>query len=166
MIQVRNLGRISADAAGTARTIGLMQEQIASDLIDPAWRKVAMMIAPPGLATEQRIAAMIRYVRSMRYVMDPPSHEQVQAPSYTIRKRRGDCEDLSALFAYLALIAGLRVRFATIAMAAPGVYDHIYPEILLNDRWVPVEMIRAWPLGREAEHLEKRVWPAIKGGAV
>lgn len=76
--------------------------------------------------------AIFEYVKgNVRYRLDPLALEWIQTPLYTLQTHQGDCDDMSSLIASLALAAGHRAAFVTVAgdPQRPNSYSHVYAMI-------------------------------------
>jgi transglutaminase-like putative cysteine protease len=47
----------------------------------------------------------------------------------------GDCDDISIFLASVTLAAGTNTRFVAIETDGDGEYNHVYVEVLINDKW-------------------------------
>jgi transglutaminase-like putative cysteine protease len=85
------------------------------------------------------IKALHRFVRDdIRYLMDPCDVELVQHPDATLRNRQGDCDDKSTLMCAMLESIGHPTRFVAIGFE-PNIYEHVYCETLIGERWVSCE---------------------------
>ncbi len=150
-----SLGSIPETLQGVRMTIALMQAMV-KDAIDNIHIATATRIL-------KTLGELVKYVRAFRFIPDPPGTETVKHPLRTMQDRGGDCEDLTVLFAALAIPRGIAVRYAVIASSERGKYNHVYPEVqdTVARKWHAVELLRDWPLGQAAPHVEKRTFSAL-----
>lgn len=85
------------------------------------------------------VRALHAFVRdSIRYVQDPDECELIQTPDKTIELCAGDCDDKSILLAALLGSIGYVARYRAIGFQ-PGIFEHVYVETKLRERWIPLE---------------------------
>jgi transglutaminase superfamily protein len=80
----------------------------------------------------QEANAIFEYVKAhVRYRLDPMAMEWIQTPLYTLQTAQGDCDDMSSLICALAVAAGHRAAFVTVAgdPSRPNSYSHVYAMI-------------------------------------
>lgn len=88
------------------------------------------------------IEALHAFVRDgIRYVLDVHGTETLQSASYTLNHHGGDCDDKAILLAALLLALGHPVRFrlASTSRRPFRQWVHVYPEVELAGRWIPLE---------------------------
>ncbi len=94
------------------------------------------------------VNALHEFVRDrIRFVRDVRGLETLQDPERTLQLKSGDCDDKSTLLAALLEAIGFRTRFRAVAFR-PGVFSHVFPEVQLGKRWIPLEVTACWPAGR------------------
>jgi hypothetical protein len=151
---------------GTAQTIDLIRRAWRDSQVDPYVRATAGRILQ-GVPPHDDLAecrAIFRWVlRNIRFTKDPVDFETVSGAKWTLAHRMGDCDDINAvLLPALLSITGHPVRLVTIANhpAAPDVFSHIYAEVLINGRWIPVDAARTNPRFGSApvRYSRKRIW--------
>ena len=155
---------------GTEQTIRLIRRAVRESLVDPAVRQTVARIlqgvpAHDDLAEARRIYSWV--LSNIRYTKDPVDHETVSNARWTLLHRIGDCDDINGvLLPSLLMTAGHPVRLVTIANIpnAPETFTHIYAEVQINGRWIPVDAARLnAAFGKEPGNFyRKRVWDLIE----
>lgn len=77
--------------------------------------------------------------RTIRYTRDPYGVELVQDVWATIKRERGDCDDLSILLGAAVETMGAPVRITTVSTRADLEPVHVYPEAFVSGRWLPLD---------------------------
>jgi hypothetical protein len=137
------LSAIPPGEAGTDATVREMARLVNADLERPGLRLLASRIlrshaVPSKSHLSEAKALYSSVVQSIRYQKDPIGIETVQSPEVTLEVGAGDCDDMSALYAGLAMAVGLPVRFRAVAWT-PGEYVHIWPEVFVDNQWWPAD---------------------------
>lgn len=97
------------------------------------------------------IRALFEFVRDrIRYVRDIRGVETIQTPERTLQLKQGDCDDQSTLLAALLLSIGHPARFHAIGFR-PGRFSHVFTEVYLGNRWIPLETTENWDPGRSSK---------------
>lgn len=152
--------------AGTEQTIALIRQEVDQALRDPVVRQAAGAIVsavrPYNDAAEVR-AIYDWVLRNIRFTKDPYGKETISSARWTLTHRFGDCDDINAvLLPSLLGAVGYQTRLVTISSNphVPEQFSHVYAEVLLRGRWVPIDAAR--PNARfgssPARHFRKRVW--------
>jgi hypothetical protein len=85
------------------------------------------------------VCALHGFVRDfIRYVGDISDVETVQSADTTLRLAAGDCDDKSILLAALLEAIGHPTKFVAIGFQ-PGVFEHVYVETKIGNKWIPLE---------------------------
>lgn len=95
-------------------------------------------------------AAIIqRWVRdNIRYTKDINGVETLHTAEKVLELGYGDCDDKTILAASMLESVGHPTRLKAVGFA-PGNLSHVYPEVMLGRKWVPVETTMAgWELGQ------------------
>lgn len=110
--------------------------------------KKSMMVRDQVLALTQglqqkdwvgEVRALHAFVRDkIRYLADPSGVELVQTAEATLRNKQGDCDDKATLLCAMLESCNHPTRFVAIGFE-PGIYEHVYCETLIGDRWVSCE---------------------------
>ena len=132
------------------------------------WRWAHRILDAAGVAghdAEAEVQAIFDYVHRATYRMDPTGgQEDIADARETIRDGWGDCDDLTILACTLLGFVGYPTRFVVIRQIGTGEsegFDHVYLEVLLQDRWVALDPTNPnAPLGWEAHKgiIERKVF--------
>lgn len=155
-----------------------IREMIEEGKRDPMVRAQALrVLAGSGIRARDRAgeaAALLRWVQSnFTYRSDILNVETLHSARTLLRMKEsgipaGDCDDFSILIASMAESVGIPSRLATTQTIEPGSWSHIYPELLVNGRWLAADATNAnAPLGWEAKSFRKAVdmdLQTIEGG--
>lgn len=144
------LAGIPDGVAGVRYTLKKMAEISAHYKSDSFIRELALHIVKnvPERSWHGEARAILRFVQErIRYVPDVLGVETLQTPIQTLRLGQGDCDDKSILFASLAMAIGKPCKFIAIGRIK-GRFEHVFPQILIGDKWVSAETIYRWPLGK------------------
>lgn len=96
------------------------------------------------------VDALFRWVRDrIRYVRDVHGIETIATPTATLARRAGDCDDQCVLLGALCESVGYPTRFVVAGYGAPGVFEHVYLEILAAGRWLAADPTERVSLGWE-----------------
>lgn len=140
-----SLGLLPSGAAGTRATLRLMQQMVKRALRDEgqfaALRRLASTLTR-RLQQKDRageLLALFAFVRDrIRYLGDARGIETLQTPLETLQAAAGDCDDKAMLLSALAELIGYATRFVAVGMQ-PERFSHVYVEVKLRDRWVPMD---------------------------
>lgn len=129
--------------AGTDATLKAIGRLIADAQRRPVIRFAALdalrTAGADSHSTPTAARALFDWVRrNIRYVHDPVDIETVAAPDVTLQIRAGDCDDQAALLAAMAASIGIPSRFKVIGPSRQT-FQHIYAEINIGGRWIPVD---------------------------
>ena len=151
---------------GTEQTIDLIRRAVRESLADPVVRSTAAMIlrrvpAHNDLAEANAIYQWV--LRNIRFTRDPVDFETISDARWTIQNRIGDCDDINAvLLPSLLMVTGHRVRLVTIGNIpnAPDAFSHVYSEVLIRGRWVPLDAARSKARFGvpPKKYFRKRIW--------
>ena len=135
------LGLIPSGPAGIAETLRVMRRLAREGKTDIQVRTIAARTVQgcdqKDFACE--VASVHAFVRDeIRYLLDVDGVETVQAPRVTLQMRAGDCDDKSTLLAAMLLAIGHPCRFVAIGFQ-PQIYEHVYVETKIGERWIPLE---------------------------
>jgi hypothetical protein len=86
-------------------------------------------------------------LRNIRFTRDVYGKETLHAAPEILRLRIGDCDDFTILICSLLGTIGHKTRIVTIAghPEDPTQFSHVFPEVLIGDRWIPVDAARRSP---------------------
>lgn len=118
------------DAASVEERLAVLAGFAERAQTDPTIRQLANSLR----GASQRITAehILARVQSVPFVPDP-SGEWFSPPLYTLA-HGGDCDDLDALLAALALAAGIEARIAYIPFPEEA-QDHYSAQLLIDGTW-------------------------------
>lgn len=140
--------------AGTRATLRLMARLVRQFRKDPSIRLTAQSIVRDArIEGHKNYPAMIRALhgwvqKNIQYLRDIRGTETLQTPVKTLEFRQGDCDDQATLLASLLEAIGFRSRFVAIKSAPDGPFIHVFSEVNLGRRWIPLETTEPWPAGR------------------
>lgn len=118
-----------------------MSQLVRKYRLNPDVRNVAAELVKdlPAKDYVAEVRAIHSFVRhNIRYLMDVRDVETIQTPDQLLFSRQGDCDDQALLVATLLETIGHPVRFKAIGFR-PGVFQHVYAETLVGNRWLSVE---------------------------
>lgn len=144
------LGSLPSGAAGVRHTLYLMRALVQRGKTNWLVRQRAQSLVQ-GLP-QQDYAAEVRalhaFVRDhIRYVRDVRGVETLHSADKVLELRGGDCDDKAILLASMLESIGHATRFKAVGFA-PGKYSHVFVEVQLNGKWVPLETTRPWDAGK------------------
>jgi hypothetical protein len=85
-------------------------------------------------------------VKNIRYVTDPVHIEFIMSPAKLLTEvKAGDCDDLSIAMAALAEAVGIPARFVAVKTGANKRFNHVYPELYINGRWIAYDIANVSP---------------------
>lgn len=153
--------------AGTAQTIAAMRRLIDVGKRDPYIHELAARIVRgAGVAPfdwRGEVTALFAWVRgNVRFTRDVYGDEALHTAPEIVRLGIGDCDDFTVLICSLLETIGHRTRIVTISSNAsdPESFSHVFPEVDLDGRWIPVDAGRKRPaVGKGPEHyFRRREW--------
>ena len=109
-----------------------------------------------GVAPKDRVGevcALFDWVRSnVRYTRDIFRVELLHSARRMLELRAGDCDDQTILLGAMLRATGHPVRLvlAGFRPERPHRYSHIYPEVNVLGRWIPVDTTLRAPIGTAA----------------
>jgi len=162
---------------GVEQTIRAMRRLIQRGRTEPEIRELAAKILRSrGVSAfnwDGEARAIYEWVRkNIRFTRDVYSHETLTAPADTVRLGIGDCDDFTVLICSLMGTIGADCRIVTIGTdsrnyaaargAANPEFCHVYPEVLISGRWIPMDAARRNPeFGKGPERYTRKRWWAI-----
>lgn len=164
------LERIPSGQAGTDQTVKRLSDLVQESLNQGKIRLLALKILDTAhVRNRDSLAAakaIYRYVHNkVRYVPDPVGLETIQQPEITLGLKAGDCDDHSALVGALAHSLGMPARFRVIGHD-PENFCHIYPELLVNGKWVAADTTNPAGFGKRPPKFEAEKVYSVNGGNV
>lgn len=95
-------------------------------------------------------AVQLYSARKIKYFRERP--ERFQSALRTIVWGLGDCDDKARFIAACLRSFRLPVKLKFIRfMTESGKKGHVYPLVLINEKWVPLESVREYPWGYDPE---------------
>jgi transglutaminase-like putative cysteine protease len=111
------------------------------------------------------VTALFEWVRrNIRYTRDIFRTELLHSARRMLELRAGDCDDMTILLGALLRSTGYPVRLALVGFRRdrPHAYSHIYPEVFVRGRWIPLDATVRHPMGWSPPALWKRYCPIDK----
>jgi transglutaminase-like putative cysteine protease len=152
----------------TARLIGKLTQDGAKDFV--VRQKAIEIFRTRGVRAKDRfgeVCALFDWVRrNVRYTRDIFRVELLHTARRMLELRAGDCDDMTILLGAMLLSTGHPVRLilAGFRPERPHVYSHIYPEVHVAGRWLPVDATISRPIGWAPPALWKRVCDLTQEG--
>lgn len=160
--------------AGTAQTVRAMCRLIEQGKKDPRIHELAAAIVsrcgaeytPAGELAAAR--AVYQWgMSNIRYTPDVTEKETLHSAWDIRRLQIGDCDDFTILFCSLFETIGKQTRIVTISSHAedPKQFSHVFPEVLVLGRWVPIDAARKGAaFAKGPEHwYRRREWDCSTG---
>src|SRR3954463_13870624 len=139
---------------GTLVTAGIIGRMIRDGSKDFLVRQKAIQIFRiAGVAPKDRfgeIRSLFEWVRrNIRYTRDIFQVETLHTARRMLELRAGDCDDMTILLGAMLVATGHPVRMVLAGFKPdkPHAYSHIYPEVLVAGRWLPVDPTVSRPIG-------------------
>ena len=151
---IESLEFLPPGARGTKRTLERMAKLALEDSRKFAMINIASDIIRayrcPSRDKRSEASAFMSFLkRFVHYVSDPITTtggapdflELVQSPLVTLKRRAGDCDDMSTLLAALLLCVGIRPKFVAIKSdpRRPDEFSHVYVRALINGSWLGMD---------------------------
>ena len=156
--------RVPKGPAGTLVTAGLIARLIKAGAKDFYVRQKAIEILRVARVRPKdrfgEVCALFDWVRrNIRYTRDIFRVELLHTARRMLELRAGDCDDMTILLGAMLMSIGHPVRLILAGFRAqrPHLYSHIYPEVRLKDRWLPIDATVSRPIGWAPPALWKRV---------
>lgn len=156
---------------GTAQTVAKIRALVELGKKDPRVNRTTgeilrrARVAPYDDAGEVR-AIFSWVLKNIRFTKDPEGKECLRPAATTLQWGFGDCDDINAILLPSMLgSVGYRARIVTIAShpGAPDQFSHVYAEVHLGGRWIPLDAARKGTrFGSAPERrFRKRVWSLV-----
>jgi hypothetical protein len=143
------LGCIPDGPPGIAATLRIMRQMVKDGRKSMMVRDTVLDLVS-GLEQKDWLGEVREchlFVRDqVRYVQDPYDVELVQIPDVTLQNRAGDCDDKATLLCAMLESIGHPARFVAVGFQ-PGVYEHVYVETRVGERWIACETTEPVDLG-------------------
>lgn len=132
--------------AGVGQTVQYMRRLIDQGKKDPTVHERAAWILTtykvPAFDFEGEFRAIFHWIsKAIRWTRDPTGKEGLHSAAEILRLGIGDCDDFTILMCSMLGTVGHRTRLITIANHPedPETFSHVYPEVQLNDKWIPMD---------------------------
>ena len=146
--------RVPTGPSGTLVTARLIAQLIRDGAKDFYVRQKAIEIfRESGARPKDRFAevcALFNWVReNIRYTRDIFQVELLHSARRMLELRAGDCDDMTILLGAMLKSTGHPVRLvlAGFRPGKPHSYSHIYPEVNVRGRWIPIDASMERPIG-------------------
>ena len=163
--------RVPRGPAGTLVTARLIAQMVLDGAKDFYVRQKAIQIFRLcGVRPKNRfgeVCALFDWVRrNVRYTRDIFRVELLHSARRMLELQAGDCDDMTILLGAMLMATGHPVRLVLAGFRPnkPHVYSHIYPEVNVRGRWLPVDATVERPIGWAPPALWKRVCEIEKEG--
>ena len=149
-----SLRKIPKGYLGTLKTLEYITELIKQGAKDFCVRQKAIDIffqcgvCPKNYLGEVR--ALFDWVRrNIRYTRDILQVELLHSARRILELRAGDCDDMAILLGAMLMSTGHPVRLVVVGFRPdkPHAYSHIYPEVNVRGRWIPIDATMQRPMG-------------------
>lgn len=168
--RIRRL-RVPPGPRGTLHTARLIADLVEQGARDFYVRQRAIQIfrryRVPAKDRMGEVASLFDWVRrNVRYTRDIYRVELLHTARRMLELRAGDCDDMAILLGAMLMSTGHPVRLALVGFKPdrPHSYSHIYLEVLLGNRWLPLDATIEQPMGSAPPALWKRICHLRKGG--
>jgi len=99
---------------------------------------------------KSEILAIANYVKgNVRYTKDIAGMDTYQHPVRTLELGIGDCDCISALLCSLLESIGHETALKVVQTKGHDDYNHIYPLVRLDSKWIPIDLTVNKPIGWE-----------------
>lgn len=92
---------------------------------------------------------------NIRYVRDVRNVETLHAAPFILQQGYGDCDDKTVLTCAMLESIGHKTRMTIVALYTPA-FCHVFPEVLYNGKWIPLEVTEPVNIGWLPENITKR----------
>jgi hypothetical protein len=149
-----DLHQIPSGYQGTLKTLGYIGDLIKQGAKAFSVRQTAIAILrqrgvrPKDYAGE--IKALFEWVQqNIRYTKDTFRVEVLHSAKRMLALRAGDCDDMSILLGAMLESIGHPVRLVISGPdpLRPDLFSHIYLEVFLQGRWIPLDATMPYPMG-------------------
>ena len=157
--------RVPHGSQGTLETARIIARMICEGAKDFYVRQKAIEIfrvfrVPPKDRWGE-VRSLFEWVRrNIRYTRDIFRVELLHTPRRMLELRAGDCDDMSILLGAMLVSTGHPIRLVLVGFRPdkPHMYSHIYPEVNVRGRWIPIDATVPRPIGWAPPALWKRIW--------
>lgn len=144
--------------ASVFHTVAKMRQLVRESMTDASihQKAVSLIFGVPQHDQLAEVNAIHDFVtRQIRYVRDAAELESLSTPAVVLRRRVGDCDDQSMLFAALVQAVGYPTRFVLSDFGAG--FEHVHTQVFACDQWINAETTEDYALG-EIPGLPIRHW--------
>lgn len=163
--------RVPRGTPGTLVTAEMIGRLIGDGAKDFLVRQTAIeILRRAGVRPKDRmgeVQALFDWVRRrIRYTRDIYRVETLHSARRMLDLKAGDCDDMTILLGSMLVATGHPVRLALVGFRPdrPHVYSHIYPEVHVSGRWIPIDATVNRPMGWAPPALWKRVCDLLPEG--
>jgi transglutaminase-like putative cysteine protease len=145
----------------TAEIIGRLIQDSAKDFY--VRQKAIEIFRAYGVKPKDRfgeVCSLFDFVkRNIRYTRDIFRVELLHSARRMLELRAGDCDDMTILLGAMLMSTGHPVRLVLAGFRPnqPHAYSHIYPEVNVRGRWIPLDATVDKPIGWAPPALWKRI---------
>lgn len=164
------LCRVPTGTSGTLTTAKMIAQLVCEGGKDFLVRQKAIDIFRryriPAKDRFGEVCAVFDWVRkNIRYTRDILGTELLHTARRMLELRAGDCDDMTILLGAMLRATGHPVRLvlAGFRPSRPHVYTHIYPEVNVKGRWIPIDATVRQPMGWAPPALWKRTCEVREG---
>lgn len=153
------LMEIPDGAAGTKATLNIMRDIVKQYKTNTDIRRLVESLTRnlPSKDYVGEVKAIHAFVRdNIRYMRDVFDVETLKTPDELLLTQQGDCDDKTILAASMLQAAGHPVRLVAIG-GMPNVYEHVYPETRIGERWFSVETTEPVEIGWQPSGVRARM---------
>jgi len=144
------LVNIPNGAAGVFQTASMMRQLIQAYKTDLELRTTAanLVFLTPEKNDLAEVEAIFNFVRdNIRYLKDVNQVETLTTPDRTLALGYGDCDDQVVLLGALLESIGYPTRIVLSGYADPGIFEHVYLQVCVQNHWIDMDPTEQIPLG-------------------
>jgi len=167
------LYRVPRGVPGTMETARMISKLICEGAKDFAVRQKAIEIfRERGVPAKDRmgeVRALFDWVRrNVRYTRDIYQVELLHTARRMLELQAGDCDDMTIVLGAMLKATGHPVRLCLVGFRPQSVhaYSHIYPEVNVRGRWIPIDATIHYPMGWAPPAVWKRICEITKDGMI
>lgn len=140
----------SSGVRGVRQTLAVMRRYVNEGRRSPVIRQAATSIVhlTPEKDEPAELLKIFAFVQGcIRYTGDIHDVETLSTAEKTLLGRLGDCDDKSVLLAALFEAVGYPTRFVVAGYSTPGVLEHVYLQVCLDDGWIDCDSTEPYAMG-------------------
>ena len=161
--------RVPKGNTGTLVTAGLIARMIQDGAKDFYVRQKAIQImrlykVRPKHKLGEVFALFDWVKKNIRYTRDIYRVELLHSARRMLELKAGDCDDMTILLGAMLMSIGFPVRLALVGFRPrkPHAYNHIYPEVNVRGKWIPLDATVNRPMGWSPQAIWKRIYKILK----